>query len=57
MCSFLLMMCSKFYDVLQSRVDAYFRDNNIPKQGSPMLWIQAFHTIFFFFLFMYVVGR
>jgi hypothetical protein len=41
-----------FYEVLQERVEAYFRDNQISKQGSPELWLQAFQTFFFFLLFL-----
>jgi len=45
---------SPFYAVLQQRVEAYFQEKKISKRGSPLLWLQALQTIFFFFFFMYV---
>lgn len=40
--------------MLQERVESYLSSNKLPKQGSPWLWVQAFQTIFFFFLSLYV---
>jgi linoleoyl-CoA desaturase len=45
---------SKFYDVLQERVEAYFKETNTSRRGSPWLWVQAVQTIVFFSLFLYL---
>lgn len=45
---------SKFYDVLQERVEGHFRDTKTAKQDSLLMWVQAFQTVFCFLVFLYL---